>query len=309
MTDHNPQSNIRKAKPRFRFAPSPNGLLHLGHAYSALFTEQAAQQADGELLLRIEDIDPSRTRPEFIDGILQDMEWLGIKFAPEIRKQSDHFSDYADALQKLDQMGLLYPCTATRKQIETEIANGKDSQNWPSDPDGAQLYPGIWRGHSRCDYEKLRAGNQPFAARLHMTNALTELERRNALPLSAHEDGTGPDGETGRVILKPKIWGDVILARKETPTSYHLSVVVDDANQGITHVTRGQDLFYATAIHRLLQVLLDLPEPNYCHHRLVRANDARKLSKSSGDTSLDYLRNTGVSAEEIRHSLGFESLT
>jgi glutamyl-Q tRNA(Asp) synthetase len=294
----------QKAKARFRFAPSPNGRLHLGHAYSALFAEQAARDAGGDLLLRIEDIDKTRTRPEFVDGILEDMDWLGIRFANDVRRQSNHFSDYRDALARLETLGLLYPCPATRKDIEADIATRPNSADWPRDPDGALLYPGIWRDRDPDEYEKLRGSSQPVAIRLHMTKALAELDRRGALPLSFCEDGSGPGGETGQVVLDPAIWGDVVLARKDTPTSYHLSVVVDDADQGISHVTRGEDLFYATIIHRLLQVLLDLPEPAYRHHRLIRAKDTRKLSKSAGDTSLESLRNSGVSASTIRRNLG-----
>lgn len=305
MADHNPQSGMRKAKPRFRFAPSPNGRLHLGHAYSALFTEQAARDAGGELLLRIEDIDQTRTKPEFIEGILEDMDWLGIRFSDEVRYQSNHFSDYQRALDRLDKMGLLYPCPASRKDIEIEITGKQEDREWPRDPDGALLYPGIWRDRTSSEYEKLRNSGQPVTIRLHIAKAIGEIERLGALPLSFREDGIGPNGESGRVILDPAIWGDVVLARKETPTSYHLSVVADDADQGITHITRGQDLFYATIIHRLLQVLLELPEPIYCHHRLIRADDTRKLSKNVGDTSLDFLRKAGVSAEEIRCDLGF----
>ncbi len=295
----------QKAKARFRFAPSPNGRLHLGHAYSALFTEQAARDANGDLLLRIEDIDQTRTRPEYIDGILEDMDWLGIRFTPDVRRQSNHFDDYQNALEHLEELGLLYPCPATRRQIETHITGKTGSTEWPRDPDGAPLYPGIWRDRGADEYAKLRDGGQPAAIRLHMTKALAELDRRGALPLSFREDGVGPGGETGRVGIDPAIWGDVVLARKETPTSYHLSVVVDDADQGITHVTRGQDLFYATIIHRLLQVLLDLPEPVYRHHRLIRTDGARKLSKSANDVSLESLRKSGTNAAEIRHDLGF----
>ncbi len=298
----------QKSKARFRFAPSPNGRLHLGHAYSALFTEQAARDAGGALLLRIEDIDQTRTRPEFIDGILDDIDWLGIRFGMNVRRQSDHFGDYGDALARLEQLGLLYPCPATRGEIEADIVAKSGGTVWPRDPDGAPLYPGIWRDRDAGEYEKLRNGGQPVAIRLHMTKALAELNSRNALPLSFHEAGAGPDKETGRVSLDPAIWGDVVLARKETPTSYHLSVIVDDADQGITHVTRGQDLFYATVIHRLLQVLLDLPEPAYRHHRLICADDTRKLSKSAGDSSLKSLRESGVSAAKIRRDLGFSRM-
>ncbi len=295
----------QKAKARFRFAPSPNGRLHLGHAYSALFAERAARDAGGDLLLRIEDIDQTRTRPEFVDGILEDMDWLGIRFAGGGRRQSDHFGDYGDALARLEAMGLLYPCPATRKQIEADIAARPNSADWPRDPDGAPLYPGTWRDRDPGEYTALRGSGQPVATRLDMAKALAELDRCGAPPLSFCETGVGPGGETGRVVLDPAIWGDVVLARKDTPASYHLSVVADDADQGITHVTRGQDLFYATIIHRLLQVLLKLAEPTYCHHQLIRAGDTRKLSKSAGDTSLESLRNSGVNAATIRHNLGF----
>ncbi|MBL4758927.1 MAG: tRNA glutamyl-Q(34) synthetase GluQRS [Rhizobiales bacterium] len=306
MANHNPQNPGDKASLRFRFAPSPNGWLHLGHAYSALFTQRAARAAGAELLLRIEDIDQTRSRPEFSNGIREDMDWLGIHFAPDVRIQSNHFADYEKALDQLADLGILYTCAATRKQIDAEISTRKNPDNWPRDPDGSPLYPGIWRDRSDDNYARLMKSGVPVAIRLDMTKAVALLKTRNAFPLTFEEQGIGPDGQTGQVQLDPQIWGDVVLARKDTPTSYHLSVVVDDADQGITHITRGQDLFFATAIHRLLQILLDFPEPVYCHHRLIRAGDDRKLSKSAMDASLKSLRQSGTSADEVRHMLGFD---
>lgn len=302
MTNSNHQSPEDKAIPRFRFAPSPNGRLHLGHAYSALYCERAAMNAGGELLLRIEDIDTGRTRPEFVDGILEDMDWLGIAFQPEIRRQSDHFADYQKHLRTLDRMGLVYPCAATRSEISAAIA-GRDG--WLRDPDGSPLYPGLWRNKSKAERDALLSSGEPVAWRLDMAKAIAKLGDWSGKPLTFIETGTGPDNETGDVETRPEIWGDVVLARKDTPTSYHLSVVADDADQNITHVTRGQDLFYATSIHRLLQELLNLPAPKYDHHKLIRDEDQRKLSKSAGDTSLETLRKSGATAADIRKSLRF----
>ncbi len=307
MANHNPQNPGDKATFRFRFAPSPNGWLHLGHAYSALFTERAARAAGAELLLRIEDIDQTRSRQEYYDGIREDMNWLGINFAPNIRFQSNHFADYKKALDQLAGLGILYPCAATRKDIDAEISRKATPDTWPRDPDGGPLYPGIWRDRSDADYARLTESGVPLAIRLDMAKAVALYKNRNTFPLTFEEQGTGPDGQSGKIQPDPQIWGDVVLVRKDTPTSYHLSVVVDDADQGITHITRGQDLFHATAIHRLLQILLELPEPVYCHHRLIRAGDDRKLSKSAMDASLKSLRQSGTSAEEVRHMLGFDN--
>jgi glutamyl-Q tRNA(Asp) synthetase len=294
-------------RPVFRFAPSPNGELHLGHAFSALYTFAAARQAGGRFLLRIEDIDAARTRPAFVDGIFRDLQWLGIKWEEPVRRQSQHLEAYRVAAGRLQEQGLLYPCFATRGDIHSAVmgASKVSGGQWPRDPDGAPLYPGLWRDADPSDVERRLAGNEPHALRLDMAEALRRIED-NGGGLSFIEEGEGPASESGELRTDPRRWGDVVIVRKDVPTSYHLAVVVDDAEQGITHVTRGQDLFHATGVHRLLQELLGLPAPRYRHHRLILDAAGRKLSKSARDTSLRALRDSGVGAADIRRRLGFE---
>jgi glutamyl-Q tRNA(Asp) synthetase len=287
-------------QPVFRFAPSPNGFLHLGHAYSALINYQLARAGGGRFLLRIEDIDQTRCRPEFEQAIEKDLTWLGIAWDAPVRRQSEHLAEYKAALDRLSAMGLVYPTFESRAEIarlvrQREVERG----SWPRDPDGAPLYPGNAASQTEAERARLLAHGMPHALRLDMSAALAR-----AGDLSWAERGQGPDGESGTVAARPEAWGDVILARKETPTSYHLSVVVDDALQGVTEVVRGQDLFQATSVHRLLQVLLDLPAPAYRHHRLIRDADGRKLSKSSRATGLHVLRAAGATTAEIRHRIG-----
>ncbi|WP_137391187.1 tRNA glutamyl-Q(34) synthetase GluQRS [Rhodoligotrophos defluvii] len=286
------------AAPIFRFAPSPNGALHLGHAYSALFTARCARALGGRVLLRIEDIDFIRCQDSYVHQAIEDLAWLGFSWEGEPRRQSQHMATYRAALDRLAARGLLYPCFASRQEIRAAVEGRKD---WPADPDGQPLYPGLHRHLSEADRAELRARGVPFSLRLDMERALAMAGG----PLTFAEDGSGPLGETGVVQADPRIWGDVILGRKDIGVSYHIAVVVDDALQGVTHVTRGQDLFHATAVHRLLQVLLGLPEPRYCHHRLISDETGRKLSKSAGDRSLRSLREAGVTASEIRALLGF----
>ncbi len=293
------------AQPLFRFAPSPNGRLHLGHAYSALFTEQAAKAAGGEMLLRIEDIDIARSRPEYIDGILEDLNWLGLSWRQPVRRQSEHFDDYRRMAARLNDLGLLYPCTASRKEIANAIRKRAQNQPWPRDPDGSALYPGIFTNADKEKRAQILSADKPFSLRLHMQKAHALACQKNGGPIRYRELGSGPAGETGDLETDPEIWGDVVIVRKDTPTSYHLSVVTDDALQAISHVTRGQDLFHATSLHRLLQVLLDLPRPNYTHHRIIRTQAGQKLSKSARDTSLLALRQSGVKPLELRDYLGF----
>lgn len=289
------------AKPVFRFAPSPNGPLHLGHAYSALFTAHAAARAGGRFLLRIEDIDLVRSRQQFVDLICEDLAWLGLEWEQPVRRQSAHFDEYHAALARLEADGLIYPSFATRADIFASVAGNPDH---PIDPDGGPLYPGLGKALSGTERDARIAAGDAFALRLDMAKALEVAAGRG--PLTFIETGSGPAGETGEIIARPERWGDVILARKDVKTSYHLSVVVDDALQGITDVTRGQDLFHATDVHRLLQALLGLPVPRYHHHELIREQDTgRKLSKSAGDASLKSMREHGVSAAEIRAALGF----
>ncbi len=285
--------------PVFRFAPSPNGYLHLGHAYSALLNFDIARRSGGRLLLRIEDIDPARCRPEFEAAIYQDLGWLGITWETPVRRQSEHLADYRAALEKLTAMGLIYPAFESRAEIAGLVAQREAQATWPRDPDGVSLYPGTAKSLPPVERARLLDSGMPYALRLDMAAA-----RALAPDLGWIERGEGPEGETGGVAARSEAWGDVILARKETPTSYHLSVVIDDALQGITEVVRGADLFWSTSVHRLLQHLLGLPQPAYRHHRLVRDGEGRKLSKSSAATALRELRTQGMTPADIRRQVG-----
>lgn len=282
-------------RPVFRFAPTPNGELHLGHAYSALFTGMAAKAHGGRFLLRIEDIDPTRCRPEFEARIYEDLAWLGLDWERPTRRQSEHFADYANALAKLEAMGLLYPCFATRRQIAEAAARERRPA---CDPDGAPIYPGLFRCASMAEVEARRSAGEPYAIRLHMEKALAFAAKKlQGRRLTFREIDAA--GHETLHAANPELWGDVVLARKETPASYHLAVVVDDALQNVTHITRGRDLFAATGLHRLLQFLLDVPEPVYRHHRLIVDRQGRKLSKSDRDTSLRRLRAEGRALHEV----------
>lgn len=297
------------SSPVFRFAPSPNGDLHLGHALSALVGYRAAKAAGGRFLLRIEDIDVGRTRPEFVDGIFADLTWLGLAWEEPVLFQSSRFDAYREAAAKLEAMGVLYPCWATRAEIEAAVAADTATAR---DPDGAPIYPCLWKGRSRSDVAAMRAGGAPFALRLDMDAAcalaqrqldgasltFTELGRPDAVP--------GPDAAPAIVTAHPERWGDAVIVRKDVPTSYHLAVVVDDAWQGVTHVTRGRDLYAATDLHRLLQALLGLPEPVYHHHRLIVDDSGRKLAKSARDTSLRSLREAGATPADIVRLVGLD---
>jgi glutamyl-Q tRNA(Asp) synthetase len=289
----------RMAPPVFRFAPSPNGLLHLGHAYSALLNFDRARETGGRLLLRIEDIDATRCRPEYETAIYDDLAWLGIAWETPVRRQSEHLAVYRAALEKLSALGLVYPAFESRAEIARLVTAREAAGPWPRDPDGAPLYPGDARSLSAGERDRLIASGVPYALRLDMAAAC-----RHVAGLTWNELGEGPDGERGIVAARPESWGDVILARKETPTSYHLSVVVDDALQGISEVVRGQDLFHATSVHRLLQVLLDLPEPAYRHHALILDEAGGKLSKSDRSTGLRELRAAGATPAGIRRLVG-----
>lgn len=287
--------------PVFRFAPSPNGHLHLGHAYSALLNSNRARETGGRLLLRIEDIDSARCRPEFEAAIFEDLAWLEIVWEMPVRRQSEHLADYRAALETLSALGLVYPAFESRAEIAKLVAIREADGPWPRDPDGAPLYPGTAKSLSAPERDRLIASGTPYALRLDMAAAC-----RRVAGLTWNELGEGPDGERGIVPARPEAWGDVILARKETPTSYHLSVVVDDALQGVSEIVRGQDLFHATAVHRLLHVLLGLPEPVYRHHRLICDGDGRKLSKSSRSTGLRALRAAGITPAGIRQLVGLD---
>jgi len=280
-----------------RFAPSPNGYLHLGHAYSALLNHDMARDLGGRLLLRIEDIDVSRCRPEYEAAIYQDLAWLGISWDESVRRQSKQFEDYKAALAELEAQGLIYPSFESRSEIAALVAARNRQGRWPRDPDGVPLYPGHARKLPAA--ERRRRAGEPYALRLAMDAAVAR-----AGVLTWTETGKGPQGQTGLVTAAPHMWGDVVLARKEMPASYHLAVTVDDALQGVTDVVRGQDLFWATGIHRLLQVLLGLPEPVYHHHKLILDADGRKLSKSTQATSLRELRAAGATPADVRRMVG-----
>jgi glutamyl-Q tRNA(Asp) synthetase len=286
-------------QPIFRFAPSPNGYLHLGHAYSALLNHDMARAAGGRLLLRIEDIDPQRCRPEYETAIYEDLRWLGITWQEPVRRQSENFPDYQTAIAGLEAQGLLYPSFESRSEINALVAEHERRGSWPRDPDGASLYPGTARTMSSAERERRRRAGESFALRIAIDTAIARVG-----PFIWTESGSGPQGQIGSIAAAPQMWGDVVLARKELPTSYHLAVVVDDALQGVTDVVRGRDLFWATSIHRLLQTLLDLPEPIYHHHRLILDTDGRKLSKATQATSLRELRAAGASAADIRSMVG-----
>src|SRR5882757_1933607 len=289
--------------PVFRFAPSPNGYLHLGHAHSALLNFDLARQAGGRFLLRIEDIDATRCRPEFEAAIYEDLGWLGISWETPVWRQSEHFAAYREAVEKLSDRGLIYPAFEGRAEIARLIAERESDadadDSWPRDPDGAPLYPGVAKSLSAEARRQLIAQGLPYALRLDLTAASAQAASLTS-NLTWTEHGAGPGGETGIVTARPEAWGDVILARKETPTSYHLSVVIDDALQGITDVVRGQDLFRSTSVHRLLQSLLGLPQPVYRHHPLMTDASGQKLSKSTGAMALRELRAAGATPADIR---------
>jgi glutamyl-Q tRNA(Asp) synthetase len=285
--------------PVFRFAPSPNGFLHLGHAYSALLNSDLARASGGRLLLRIEDIDTVRCKPEFEAAIYQDLAWLGIAWEEPVRRQSRHFADYRAVIDKLSARGLIYPSFESRAEIARLVAQREADVPWPRDPDGASLYPGVAKSLAPDERARRLASGAPHALRLDMAAACAL-----AGDLGWSEYGEGPAGETGAVAARPQAWGDVILARKETPTSYHLCVVIDDALQGVTEVVRGADLFWSTSVHRLLQRLLDLPKPAYRHHRIILDGETRKLSKSTEAMALRELRAAGSTPADIRRLVG-----
>ncbi len=287
--------------PVFRFAPSPNGYLHLGHALSALVNAEMARAAGGRLLLRIEDIDEARCRPEYEAAIYEDLAWLGIEWELPVFRQSEHYDDYRAALRRLDALGFVYPSFESRAEIAVMVAAREAKGPWPRDPDGVPLYPGTAKAMPQAERTRRMATAEPYALRLDMAAALARSGR-----LSWNESGQGPGGESGTVAADPAAWGDVILARKDAPASYHLAVTVDDAAQGVTDVVRGRDLFHATSVHRLLQALLGLAVPRYYHHRLILDADGKKLSKSTAATSLRELRAAGATPADIRRRVGLD---
>ena len=282
--------------PVLRFAPSPNGYLHLGHALSALVGFRLARELQGQFLLRIEDIDQTRARRVYVDAIFQDLTWLGLTWEPQVLHQSQEIAAYEEAASRLQDLGLLYPCFATRSEIAAAAnVGGRAPQR---DPDGAIVYPGLHRDLSRDEVERRLASGERPAMRIRMDKAMELVRQRiGGKPLTFREMAQG--GEIRLIEAQPERWGDAIIQRKDFPASYHLAVVVDDARQGVTHVTRGRDLFASTDIHRLLQVLLGLPEPIYRHHRLLRDASGDKLSKSEGAQSLRELRAAGWTAGDV----------
>ncbi len=290
--------------PIFRFAPSPNGYLHLGHALSAVLNFDMAQRSGGRFVLRIEDIDAARCGPEYEAAIYEDLAWLGLRWEEPVLRQSARLDAYEAALRQLEAMDLIYPSFESRAEIARLVADRDRAGPWPRDPDGVPLYPGCAKNLSAAERRRRQDAGDPFALRLNMTAALALAGRRGCgTPLSWTEIGTGPSGDTHTVVADPAAWGDVILARRDVPTSYHLSVVVDDAHQGVTHVVRGHDLFHATSLHRLLQELLRLPQPVYHHHRLICDAEGRKLSKSTRATGLRELRAAGATPADIRRAV------
>ncbi|MBV9881961.1 MAG: tRNA glutamyl-Q(34) synthetase GluQRS [Sphingomonadaceae bacterium] len=268
-------------QPVTRFAPSPTGRLHLGHAYSALLAHDFARERDGSFLLRIEDIDPGRSRPEFVDGILEDLLWLGLEWDDALLYQSERLPLYAEALERLKARGLLYPCFCTRADIAASIAAPHPgSESGAGGPDG-HLYPGTCRGLAAADLSR------PHAWRLDMAKAAAL-----AGPLGWTDHGV-------EIQAEPRAFGDVVLARKDAPASYHLAVTVDDAAQGVTDIVRGRDLFAATHVHRLLQALLDLPTPDYHHHPLLTDTQGNRLAKRHQARTLASLREAGMDPEAL----------
>lgn len=288
-------------RPVFRFAPSPNGPLHLGHALSALTNADMARAAGGRLLLRIEDIDPARSSPAFEAAIRSDLRWLGFRWEEPVRRQSRNFDAYRQVLDRLRREELVYPAFMSRGDIRAHAAAAE--REWPRDPDGALLYPGLDKALSPAERQGRIAADAPFAWRLDMAEA---LRRTGGAP--AWREWTDASMTALRTAAAdPAAWGDVAVARRGLPTSYHLAVVTDDAAQGVTHVVRGQDLHAATSVHRLLQDLLGLPQPIYFHHRLIRDADGRKLSKSRGSASLAALRSEGFAPEQVRAMIGLDA--
>ena len=278
-----------------RFAPSPTGRLHKGHAFSALTAWSAAKATGGRFLLRIEDIDPTRCRPEFEAGILEDLAWLGLEWETPVRRQSDHLGDYATVVDVLDRRGLLYRCFRTRKEILDAIG---DAPHGPAEA----ARPGP---HDPDEEADLLEQGRPFAWRLSLDRAREALGARAWEALTFVEEGEGPDGERGLIRARPETAGDVVVARKDAGTAYHLAVTHDDALQGVTHVIRGRDLFEATHIQVLIQALMGWPAPTYRHHALVTDEDGRRFAKRDGSVTLARLRADGLPPATLRAELGF----
>lgn len=281
-----------------RFAPSPTGLLHLGHAYSALLAFRAARDAGGRFLLRIEDIDRGRCKPEYENAIYEDLGWLGLDWERPVRRQSDHFDEYDAALARLRERGLVYRCFKTRKDIAEAIASAPHLA--PEGPEGPAY---VGAPLPAQEEHALIAEGAPFAWRLSIAAARDHLGK-DFDALSFIETGAGPNGETGTIGAEPGLFGDVVIARKDFGTSYHLSAVHDDALQGVTHVVRGEDLYHATHLHVLVQALLDLPRPVYRHHRLLTDEQGNRLAKRDRSVTLRALREGRATREAVLARLG-----
>ncbi len=280
----------------YRFAPSPNGYLHLGHAFSALLNNSAARETNGRFLLRIEDIDLGRARPEFEAAIYEDLGWLGLAWEAPVMRQSERFDIYRSYIGELERLGLLYPAFMSRRQIQDALAVAGDG--WPRDPDNAPHYPGPERDWPEAKRRAEMASSRPYALRIDMARAIDGLPQ-----LGWREKNPLDDAPPRLAEANLAAWGDVVIARSDCPASYHLCVVVDDAEQAVSHVIRGADLAASTAIHRLLQHLLGLPEPLYFHHRLIPDDSGAKLSKSAGSKSLHDLRAEGLAPADILQAL------
>jgi glutamyl-Q tRNA(Asp) synthetase len=284
-------------QPVFRFAPSPNGLLHLGHAASALLNHDLSRRLGGRFLLRIEDIDPQRSRPEFEDAILEDLAWLGLDWERPVLRQSEHLADYERVLVDLAGRGLVYRCFCSRGDTTRAVAALEaGGGTWPRDPDGAAFHAGPCARLDPAEAEARSLAGAPHLWRLRMDDALAAIGGPPGMR------AWDPGGAIARLPTAPARWGDVVLARRDVPTSYHLSVVLDDARQGITHVVRGQDLAAATDVHRVLQALLGLPEPLYHHHALLLDEAGRKLAKSRSSLPLRELRARGWTPDDVRRA-------
>jgi glutamyl-Q tRNA(Asp) synthetase len=262
-----------------------------------------ARRFGGRFLVRIEDIDTQRTRESHVAQILDDLRWLGLDWEEPVLRQSTRFDAYRAAADTLLRRGLLYPCLATRSEIEAAAAGGRTG----TDPDGAPLYPGLYKGFAGAEIERRTAAGEPYCLRLDMDRALAEARRMMAGARLTFREWDASTDAPQEVVADPARWGDAVIVRKDTPTSYHLAVVVDDADQGVTHVTRGRDLYAATDLQRLLQVLLGLPEPIYHHHRLILDPSGRKLAKSLRDTSLRALREGGLDRPGLRRLIGLDA--
>jgi glutamyl-Q tRNA(Asp) synthetase len=278
-----------------RFAPSPTGRLHLGHAFAAFQAHDAANAVGGRFLLRIEDIDQTRVRPAFEAGIYEDLAWLGLNWETPVLRQSQRLPAYRSALEMLQAHGLVYRCFKTRQEVMDEIGRA---------PHGLEVYGGVYRGEAlgRAEEGDRLARGEPFAWRLSLARARALLGGFDELTFV--EEGRGPNGERGWITANPELAGDVILARKDVGVAYHLAVVVDDAHQGVTQVVRGHDLFAAAHIQRLLQALLELPTPTYRHHRLLMGADGKRLAKRDGGDTLADLRAAGVTPADVRSRVG-----